>query len=217
MAYLLGVDGGTESIRAIVFDLDGRPQGLTCQRLSDPVPEPGLGRAESGRLVALRWARRRAARCAAAGIAPNQVIAMAVDTTCCSVVALDAEGKPLRPAMIWMDVRSAAEADGRGGERRSGLAHQRQRRGAGLRRMDDPEIALDETPSAGAVRRGGAHLRIPGLHQLAPHRSLGRLAQQHGRALALPEPRGRIAALLAREAGTRGSRGEVADSDRAAW
>src|SRR4029077_17490956 len=29
---------------------------------------------------------------------------------CCSVVAVDAEGTPLRPAMIWMDVRSAAEA-----------------------------------------------------------------------------------------------------------
>src|SRR5262249_53303855 len=29
-----------------------------------------------------------------------------VDTTCCSVVALDAAGKPLRPALIWMDVRS---------------------------------------------------------------------------------------------------------------
>ena len=47
---------------------------------------------------------------AAGGIAPDQVIAMAVDTTCCSVVAVDAEGTPLRPAMIWMDVRSAAEA-----------------------------------------------------------------------------------------------------------
>jgi ribulose kinase len=47
---------------------------------------------------------------AAAGIASDQVIAMAVDTTCCSVVALDAEGTPLRPAMIWMDVRSATEA-----------------------------------------------------------------------------------------------------------
>ena len=47
---------------------------------------------------------------AAAGIASDQVIALAVDTTCCSVVALDAAGTPLRPVMIWMDVRSAAEA-----------------------------------------------------------------------------------------------------------
>jgi len=35
MAYLLGVDGGTESIRAIVFDLEGRPKGShACEYLT---------------------------------------------------------------------------------------------------------------------------------------------------------------------------------------
>src|SRR5215813_2165553 len=33
-----------------------------------------------------------------------------IDTTCCSVVALDAAGEALRPALIWMDVRSAEQA-----------------------------------------------------------------------------------------------------------
>ena len=36
---------------------------------------------------------------------------MAVDTTCCSVVALNDSGDPLRPALIWMDVRSANQAE----------------------------------------------------------------------------------------------------------
>src|SRR4029453_5195621 len=106
MAYLLGVDGGTESIRAIVFDLEGRPKGSHASEYQTQFPKPGwaeqhpedwwraMGQAARGAL-------------AAAGIAPDQVIAMAVDTTCCSVVALDADGPPLRPAMIWMDVRSA--------------------------------------------------------------------------------------------------------------
>jgi ribulokinase len=109
MAYLLGVDGGTESIRAIVFDLEGRPKGSHASEYQTQFPKPGwaeqhpedwwraMGQAARGAL-------------AAGGIAPDQVIAMAVDTTCCSVVALDADGTPLRPAMIWMDVRSAAEA-----------------------------------------------------------------------------------------------------------
>ncbi|GIT62664.1 MAG: hypothetical protein Ct9H300mP21_02100 [Pseudomonadota bacterium] len=39
------------------------------------------------------------------GISVNQIAAMAVDTTCCSVVALDGSGNPVRPALIWMDVR----------------------------------------------------------------------------------------------------------------
>ena len=36
---------------------------------------------------------------------------MAYATTCCTVVALDAAAKPLRPALMWMDVRAHAEAD----------------------------------------------------------------------------------------------------------
>ena len=35
---------------------------------------------------------------------------MSVDTTCCTVVALDKAGQPLRPALLWMDMRSAKYA-----------------------------------------------------------------------------------------------------------
>jgi ribulose kinase len=41
---------------------------------------------------------------AAGGIAPNQVIAMAVDTTCCSVVALDAQA----PHAMTRSIRNIA-------------------------------------------------------------------------------------------------------------
>jgi ribulose kinase len=36
---------------------------------------------------------------------------MSIDTTCCTVVALDESGKPLRPAILWMDMRAADQAD----------------------------------------------------------------------------------------------------------
>ena len=36
---------------------------------------------------------------------------MAVDTTCCSVVALDDNAEPLRPCLIWMDLRSAPQTN----------------------------------------------------------------------------------------------------------
>jgi sugar (pentulose or hexulose) kinase len=45
-----------------------------------------------------------------AGIQASEVSALAVDTTCCSVVLLDESGDPVRPALIWMDVRAADEA-----------------------------------------------------------------------------------------------------------
>src|SRR6476620_1271567 len=109
MAYLIGVDGGTESIRAFVFDLEGRPKGSHASAYQTHFPEPSwaeqnpedwwhcMGEAVRGAVNA-------------AGIRVKDVLALCADTTCCSVVAADPDGKPLRPAMIWMDVRSAAEA-----------------------------------------------------------------------------------------------------------
>jgi len=109
MAYLLGIDGGTESVRAILFDPEGRPKGSHASAYQTQFPKPSwaeqnpedwwrcLGEAVRGALKA-------------AHVSADQVIALCADTTCCSVVAVDADGTPLRPAMIWMDVRSAAEA-----------------------------------------------------------------------------------------------------------
>ena len=48
---------------------------------------------------------------AKANVAAQDVFALCVDTTCCSVATLERDGRPLRPAMIWMDVRSARQAD----------------------------------------------------------------------------------------------------------
>ncbi len=42
---------------------------------------------------------------------PSAIEAITLATTSCTVVALDAAGKPLRPSIIWMDVRASAEAD----------------------------------------------------------------------------------------------------------
>ena len=41
----------------------------------------------------------------------EEIACMCVDTTCCTVVALDQEGKALRPAILWMDMRSAKQAE----------------------------------------------------------------------------------------------------------
>ncbi|MFM8745343.1 MAG: ribulokinase [Aestuariivirga sp.] len=110
MSYVIGVDGGTESIRAFVFDLEGRPLASAATPYKTEFPNPSwaeqnpqdwwdcMGQSVQGALAAAR-------------VSPADILAICVDTTCCSVVALDAAGTPLRPCMIWMDVRSAAEAD----------------------------------------------------------------------------------------------------------
>lgn len=44
------------------------------------------------------------------GASPDQVVGLGFDATSCSVVFCKDDGEPLRPAIIWMDVRAAAEA-----------------------------------------------------------------------------------------------------------
>ncbi len=110
LSYVIGMDGGTESIRAHVFDLTGRARGVGKCAYATAFPEPG--RAEQ---VPEDWwhacgvAVREAM--AAAGIGPELILALAADTTSCTVVALDGQGRSLRPALLWMDVRAHREAD----------------------------------------------------------------------------------------------------------
>src|SRR5262249_23721571 len=103
--YVIGVDGGTESLRAGVFDLQGQPRGFGSSPYSTIFPQPSWAEQNPDDWWrALGWAVRQAVQ--EAKIRSDEVAALSVDTTCCSVVALDAAGKPLRPALIWMDVRS---------------------------------------------------------------------------------------------------------------
>lgn len=110
MSYVIGVDGGTESIRAFVFDLDGRPLASVATPYRTEFPQPSWAEQNPQDWWMCMGQSVRGA-VAKAGISSGDIIAISVDTTCCSVVALDAAGEPLRPCMIWMDVRSAAEAD----------------------------------------------------------------------------------------------------------
>lgn len=109
MAYFVGIDGGTESLRARIFDLTGRCLGNAAASYETRFA-PGA-RAEQD---PEDWwtAAGRAVRAAVAdsGIPPAQIEALSIDTTCCTVVALDAKGRALRPAILWMDMRAGAEA-----------------------------------------------------------------------------------------------------------
>lgn len=110
MAYFLTADGGTESLRARVYDLAGSCLGS--------VAVPYETRFSSGARAEqdpADWWRNfvTASRgaIAEAGIDPGDIEAIAYATTSCTVVALDQNGDALRPALIWMDVRATAEAE----------------------------------------------------------------------------------------------------------
>ena len=110
MAYFIGVDGGTESLRARVFDLAGRPLGNGVSPY--PTHFAAGARAEQDPedwWRALGLAVRAAV--AEAGVAKDQIEGLSLATTCCTVVALDEGGRALRPAILWMDMRAGAEAE----------------------------------------------------------------------------------------------------------
>ncbi|TNC62894.1 FGGY-family carbohydrate kinase [Rubellimicrobium roseum] len=109
MAYVLTADGGTESLRARVYDLAGRCLGSRAVAYETRFG-PGA-RAEQDPADWWRtFVEASRAAIAEAGIDPAQVEAICTATTSCSVVALDEGGHALRPALIWMDVRASEEA-----------------------------------------------------------------------------------------------------------
>src|SRR5574338_69017 len=107
--YLLGLDCGTEAARAAIFDAEGHLVAIA--RSPYPTAHPHQGWAEQD---PRDWWRATVAATrgvlAESDIAPSAISALAVAATSCSVVAWDDSGKPLRPALIWMDVRAAAQA-----------------------------------------------------------------------------------------------------------
>jgi ribulose kinase len=109
VSFVVGVDGGTESVRAGVYDETGRCLA-TAAKSYETHFSPGA-RAEQdpedwwrSMAVAVREAVTRS------GLPSEAIKAIAVDTTCCSVVALDQQARAVRPAIIWMDVRAGQEA-----------------------------------------------------------------------------------------------------------
>ncbi|MEM6847959.1 MAG: FGGY family carbohydrate kinase [Pseudomonadota bacterium] len=110
MAYYLGVDGGTESLRARIYD--GTGNALASHAEPYATDFSAGARAEQnpedwwGSLI-----KATRACLAEARLAGDQIAAMAYATTSCTVVALGSDHRPLRPSIIWMDVRASAEAD----------------------------------------------------------------------------------------------------------
>lgn len=110
MAYVIGIDGGTESLRAHVFDLAGVSHGVGKAAYDTSFPQPGQAEQAPEDWWRAAGLAVRAAL-ASAGVSADEITALAADTTSCTVVALDAQGVALRPALLWMDVRAHHEAD----------------------------------------------------------------------------------------------------------
>ena len=106
-SYLLAIDNGTQSVRALLFDLQGNLVDKAQVTIdSYQSPEPGwMENDPEAFWQSLCQACQKL--WASTPIAKSDIAGMVITTQRGSTMALDKEGKPLRPAMIWLDQRRA--------------------------------------------------------------------------------------------------------------
>jgi ribulokinase len=107
--YVIGTDFGTESVRVGIFDQAGQPVAFASQEYPLYHPHPGWAEQKPDEWWAALVKATRAVL-DKSGIAKEEIVGLGADCTSCTVVALDRNFQPLRPAIIWMDVRSADQA-----------------------------------------------------------------------------------------------------------
>jgi len=112
--YLLAIDNGTQSVRALVFDLDGQLVAKSQVEI-EPFFSARPGWAEQD--VDYFWT----SLCEACrqlwpqlDFPRTAIKAVALTTQRATVINLDCDGRPLRPAIIWLDQREQLELPGMG-------------------------------------------------------------------------------------------------------
>ena len=104
--YLIGVDGGTQSSKVVVYDLEGN---VVCQgrRVLKPFsrPEPGIVEHPGDDCWESIAAASREAMAAFPGD-PGDILGVGLCTIRCCKAFLKADGSLLQPLMSWMDARA---------------------------------------------------------------------------------------------------------------
>jgi glycerol kinase len=108
MTVLLALDQGTSSTRCIAFDAELRELGRGTVPVACSFPGPGLVEQDPAALVSSAGEAIDAAL-AAAGVGAGDVAALSIANQTETFVLWEREsGRPIHPAIVWQDRRSAA-------------------------------------------------------------------------------------------------------------
>jgi xylulokinase len=109
--YVLGVDCSTTAAKAVVWDAQGRSvaEGRATFPVSHPRPGWGEQRAEDW-WIATTSAVSRAAR----SVEARRIAALCITHQRETFACLDERGDPVRPAMLWMDMRATEQVEAHG-------------------------------------------------------------------------------------------------------
>ena len=109
--YILALDQGTTSSRAIVFDADGNVLGKAQQALEQIFPRPGWVEHDASEIWHTQLAVARDAL-AAAGLTAPEVTAIGITNQRETTIVWDrATGEPIYNAIVWQDRRTAKRCD----------------------------------------------------------------------------------------------------------
>lgn len=108
--YLLGLDFGSSGCRAGLFDTEGTPLHFTDTTFATAHPRSGWAEQNPDDWwAALADVTRRVL--AESGVSADAIAGIGYGATSATLVALDAQGRPTRDAIMWMDVRATEQAD----------------------------------------------------------------------------------------------------------
>ena len=110
MQYVIGCDIGSQSLKTILISIEGKICGETSASYPIEYPQPTWAQQDP---AAWMDALVEAVRSLLAGnnVHPQQIVALGLDAQVDGVVPVDSGGKPLYPAMIWMDRRAVAQCE----------------------------------------------------------------------------------------------------------
>ena len=111
---ILAVDNGTQSVRALVFD----PQGSLVAKSRVPIEPyystaPGL--AEQDPQVFWNAVCQAIQQLWLLGVERQRISCLALTTQRSTLINVDRQGKPLRPAIVWLDQRRTQDLPPLGG------------------------------------------------------------------------------------------------------
>ena len=108
--YFLGIDAGTEAVKAGLFDQHGQRIAVGSRNYKTYFPRPGWAEQDPDEWwISLVGAVRDCL--AAAAVDPKDIVGMSADATTCTLIPMGEDGRHLRRCLLWMDVRAAAQAD----------------------------------------------------------------------------------------------------------
>ncbi len=108
----MGIDVGTQGVRVLVVDAQGKPQAsasLTLAPASAALPSGWAEQSAQSWWTGVKTCiGKTIVNLKEKGYQAEDIAALAVDSTSGTIVPVDAAGKPLRPALMYNDSRSAS-------------------------------------------------------------------------------------------------------------